>query len=314
MAKKLLLLIFILALLASCFIPVTQKENLTIKTPFLNLYSFLVKPEQWEKWRPELRQQFYADSAKIAVQKKTPAFAIKYNQLRLDVSPNGNFFDIDETDGSSTTEYGYALYPDKKPKSTIVTVYRPTNIIGYLFGKLRKEPFAGTHIGQLKNFIETDSLYYGFKIVKMGVPGSFLIVTQNTVKREACFEEAAALINKLRQFADVQKVKKIQPLIAQFTPAGKDSLLVKVGFYIDKEVKPGDGVEFNRMPRGGPLYTAVFSGKFEKRQRAYDALNQYYTDHSYQSAILPFEMYLDDRLPTSDTSKVLVRINFSGFF
>jgi effector-binding domain-containing protein len=162
--------------------------------------------------------------------------------------------------------------------------------------------------------METDSLRYGFKIFKTRVPTAFLIVSAGTVPNSARFAEAAALAARLQKFADDQHLKKTQPVIAQFNPASKDSTFVKVGFYIDREAKPGGGIQFNRMPVGGPLYGAVFSGKFDKRQRAYNALIQYYTDHSYQSAILPFEMYLDDHLPVSDTDKVLVRVTFSGYF
>ena len=68
------------------------------------------------------------------------------------------------------------------------------------------------------------------------------------------------------------------------------------------------------MPKGGPLYAAKYTGSFNQRKKVYASLHQYFTDHSYQTAILPFESYLDDKLPTSDTDKVNIQLNFSSYF
>src|SRR3569623_1993814 len=101
------------------------------------------------------------------------------------------------------------------------------------------------------------------------------------------------MLETLQQFIKAHGTKKIQPIIAQFLPTSADSTQLNVGFYIDKEVKSEKDIIFARMPKGGPLYSVLYKGKFNQRSKAYIALRQYYTDHYYQSAILPFETYLD---------------------
>jgi len=316
MKKKTIFLLLVLVILASLFIPVTQQKTIVIKSPFLRVFSLLARPENWEQWRPDLRKYILADSNKITLHKDSGFFSIKYDLIKVDVKLQGNSFVIDDEDGSKTTSYSYEVVPvpDKLPGQTLLAVEKTTSAFKYLIGKFSADPFPDTHAGDLKKFMETDSLLYGFHIFKTKVPGAFLLVVQNKVLKKDEFTEAAKLLAILQQYVKTHNVVKVQPLIAQFTPTQKDTVQVKVGFYIDKEIKPDKMVAFNRMPKGGPLYAVRFSGKFNKRQQAYNALNDYYADRLYQSAIQPFEMYLDNKLPVSDTSHVKIQVNFSGYF
>jgi hypothetical protein len=93
-----------------------------------------------------------------------------------------------------------------------------------------------------------------------------------------------------------------------------DSSQVNVGFFIDREVKSDKLIHFVRMPIGGPLYVANYHGLFNQRQKVYSGLDQYFTDHLYQQAIIPFESYLDNKLPKSDSDKVNIRVNYTAYY
>jgi len=173
--------------------------------------------------------------------------------------------------------------------------------------------FSGTHIDDFKNFMETDSLRYGFKIFKTGVPESNLIVIRREVLKANKFTEAAKMLATLKQHIKANNIKQIYPVIAQFLPKGKDSSQVNVGFFIDKEVASNNEIIFTRMPKGGPLFAAKFEGEFSKRGKAYVALNQYFIDYTHQTAILPFETYLDNKLPHSDNDIINIQVNFSTY-
>jgi len=316
MKIKLILLLLFLAVLASLLIPVNQQKTILIKSSFLNLYSLLSNPEKWERWRPDIQKDILADSGKISIKKDTGSFTIKYAPLELLVKLKGNSFDIEEKNNGKSTHYSYivAPLPNKLPAQTILAVDKKTKLLNYLIGQVSEASFADTHIDDLKKFMENDDLLYGFKITKIRVPESNLIVVRKEVLKNKKFAEAAQMLTQLQQFVKMHGVKQMQPLIAQFLPRGEDSSQVNVGFFIDKEVVSDKAVTFVRMPKGGPLYSAVFNGKFNKRQKVYNALQQYFIDHTYQSAILPFESYLDNKLPTSDTDDVNIRVNFSTYF
>jgi effector-binding domain-containing protein len=314
MKKKVIGLLLLLIIFAACFIPVTQQKNILVKTSFLNIYSLLVSPVKWEEWRPDLKKFIDADSSKISIQKDSGSFIIKYGDLKLDVKSTGNSFDINEHSDNNTINYNYTLLPDKAANKTLITVNKKNSAINYLIGKLKADPFSDTHITDLKNFVETDSLLYGCKIFKTRVPVSNLIVIKREVLSKNKFTEAKQMFDALTQYVKTHDVKQVRPLIAQFLRIGKDSAQVNVGFFIDKEVTSDKVITFTRMPKGGPLYSTIFRGEFSKRQKAYNSLHQYFIDHRYQSAILPFETYLDNKLPASDTDSVNILVNFSTYF
>ncbi len=315
MKKKVILLVLLLLIIALFFIPFHQQKTILIKSPFLNTYSLLANPAKWEKWRPDLRKVFIADSNKISIKKDTDSFLVRNENHELEVKFEGNAFQIDETSNGKNARYRYSLIPvaDKFLNKTIIVVDNKTNGLNYLIGKFGAPSFSDTHIDDFKNYMETDSLRYGFKIFKTGVPDSTIIVMQKEVSEKDKFTEAAKILAILERYIKTNNIKQTQPVIAQFNQNIKDSVQVKVGLFINKEVKSGNGIEFTRMPKGGPLYAAKFKGEFSKRGEAYEALRQYFADNSHHMALLPFETYLNNKLPVSDNDTINIQVNFGTF-
>src|SRR5260370_35420276 len=168
MKKRIILISLLLAVFAACFIPVTQQKTITVKSPFLDIFRLLTNAEKWEQWRPDLRKVPPVDSNKISVKKDTNSFKIKYDSLELNVKWVGNSVNINDHIDSKTFDYSYAVIPNKlsnnssfisKTSSIILTT--KISIINYLIEKFKQISFSDTHIADLKNFMETDSLYYG---------------------------------------------------------------------------------------------------------------------------------------------------------
>jgi effector-binding domain-containing protein len=313
--KKIYLLISVaLLLLIIIFIPISTTENIYIKAPFLNVYRLLNEPANWEKWRPDLRRIAEQDSAAIVVQKKPGYFVIKDKNAIIQVHNSAVIFSVNDYTDGNHVGYSYSVAPGKSTNETLVTVGKNIPLLKRIVGFINPLSFADTHIDQLKRFMEIDSLRYGCKIFKTKVPDANLLVIRKTVLRKDKFPEAAKMLSTIKEYIHRNNIKQMQPLIAQFLPAGKDSSQVNVGLFIDREVKSQNEITFVRMPKGGPLYAARFHGLFSKRHLVYDGLHQYFTDHLYQSAILPFEMYLDDKLPASDQDVVNIQVNFTTYF
>jgi effector-binding domain-containing protein len=310
MKKRAILFPIILIIITICLIPVKQEKTLTINASFFNIYNVLGVPENWKNWRPDIASAYKSNPGQFTIKKSTGSFTIQYAGTSVAVKTAGTLFAIDEPSGS----YSYFLMPDKYEKKTVVMVNKNATAASYLIGLFTKGSFLSTHIADLKNYMETDSLMYGVKIFKTKVPGANLIVMRKRVLAKDEFTQAASMLLALRAYAKANDVKQTQPLIAQFLPKAKDTAEVNVGLFIDKKINSGNGILFSRMPEGGPLWAARFTGKFNERQKAYIGLHQYFADHLYQSAILPFESYLDNKLPTSDTDKVRVQVNFSSYF
>lgn len=255
-----------------------------------------------------------ADTNKISIKRDTNSFSLKYGERELDVKAGGYLFEIEDNWNNKTVNYNYTIVPDKSPIKSFIIVNKKTSAINYLIGKLSNTSFDDTHVDDIKKFMETDSLLYGYNIFKTKVPEENLIEIKRKVSSKDQFVAAADMENILKEYLKSHNAKKVQPLIAQFLPRDKDSTQVNIGFYIDKPVKSEKGVIFSQMPKGGPLYAAKYEGSFNRRKKVYIGLHQYFVNHSYQTVIQPFESYLDDKLPTSDTSKVNIQVNFSSYY
>ena len=309
--KKIIVLSVLALLIAALFlIPVSERISVPVKGPFLNIYTLLSKPEKWEQWLPSLCEQDTSVSGKFVIKKDTSSFSITNPKAELRVVKNAMTFRVQERTPKEST-YTYTILPTQSPNKTFIVVYYKTNLFRYLFGRSTGEK---THIYNFKHFLETDSLLYGCKIFKTRVPEGNLIVIRKAVPVKAKFNEAHSMLTTLQQYVKEHHLTQMQPVIAQFLPKGKDSAQVNVGLFIDKETVSAAPVTFVRMPKGGPLYVARYKGSFNQRKKVYDGLQQYFTDHLYQSAILPFETYLDNKLPTSDTSKINIQVNFTTYY
>ncbi len=322
MKKKVILILLLVIIIAAFFISVTQQKTISIKAPFLNVYQQLYNPTNWAKWRPDIKKIAVADSNKVSIQKDTAFFRIKYAGQELSVRSNENLFIVNDKQDSKTADYNYIISPDrqqnfvldKHPKNTLVTATKKISLINYLVGKFKPVSFSDTHIDDFKNYMETDSLLYGCKIIRTNVPESDLIVVDKAVLAKNKFREAGKMLTALQQYLKKHDVKQMRPLIAQFIPKGKDSTSLKVGIFINKPVKSENEVTYMRMPKNGVFYIAGFKGKFNERQKTYAGLQQYFNNHLYQIALRPFETFLDNKLPDSDTARVNIEVIFPSYF
>jgi len=308
------LLFVVLVLAAICIIPVSRQKTVVIKSSFLNVFTQLQAAKNWKKWRSDLRKAAEKDSDKIVAKIASDHFTIDYADLALIVRSRGSSFDVDEKNKNASFKYNLTVLPDKIPTNAIIVAENNLPLIKYLFSLFDNSLPEKTHITDLKNYLETDSLHYGYAIFKSRVQGTKLIVMRKTVKAENQFTEAIKMQLELNQFAKTHDIKKMKPVMAQFIVSDKDSVQLTIGFYIDKIIKGEKDINFEQMPKNGPGYSVKFSGKFNKRLQIYSAIRAYFADHSIQQAILPFDMYLDDKLPTSDTSKVNIQSTIATFY
>ena len=261
MKKIYILLLFFAVVSASLFIPFTQSKTVVITKEFLSVYQQFISASKWVKWQPDLKKAATTDSGSVSYNHKANNFIIKSPGMQLSVATIGNAIAVEEQKKFSSASFGYLLSPDKVPNKTIITTYVNTYVLKYLISFFNRSVFAETHIDDFKNYIENDSLYYGYKILKVKVPQSDLITAYKTVLQKDKFTAAAALRTILEKFIAANHVKQLYPVIAQFLTKSADSVQVKVGFFIDKQVLSKAGVAYVKMPIHGTLVAAKYVGE-----------------------------------------------------
>lgn len=311
MKKKVILLSSILVISAICFIPFTQQKTVTVNASFFNVYQQLAKARNWEKWRSDLRNAWLTDSTKISGTQDANGFKINYASIKLNVNiENGYTFKIKENNGNKELDYGYTVLPGKFQDTTLITLAEKTNVLNYLLNKLHAREVSQTHITDFKNFMENPSLYYGYEITKTKVTDTNIIVLRRVVLAKDKFSEAAKTLNTLKQYVTLNGLKQTQPLIAQFIPKNGDSSQVNIGLPINKKAFTKNHIVYMMMPKNGNIYTAKFRGKFNERQKVYAVMQQFFHDKAIQAPAVPFETYLNNKLPASDTAQINIQVNF----
>jgi effector-binding domain-containing protein len=311
MKKKVFVFSILSVILFLFFVPFTQQKTFSIKAPLYNTYQQLAKADNWKKWRTDLRRAYLSDSTKISDKQDSNGFKLSYHDITLLVNiVNGYTFSINE---NNKNDYSYTVIPEKMPNVTSIIVTEKTNFIKHLSDLINKKSYSETHITDLKHFMEDPDLYYGYKIIKKKVTDTNIIVLRKVVLAKNKFSEAAKTLITLKQFIDLKGFKQTQPLIAQFFTKTNDSLQVNIGLPINGKIAASNPITFMQMPPNGNLYTVKFHGKFKERAKVYDAVHQYFNDRNLPMPILPFETYLDNKLPENDSDIVNIQINFTTF-
>ncbi len=98
-------------------------------------------------------------------------------------------------------------------------------------------------------------------------------------------------------FADVQRALKEQGVkpagrpLAHCTPSGEE-FTIEAGFPTSAPVKPSGRVWPIELP-GGPAARTLHQGAYDAIRAAYDALDQWATEHDYVHTARAWESYLD---------------------
>lgn len=314
MKKIVISLSLILILLAICFLPFTEQKTIIIKAPFYNVYQQLAKPGNWKKWRKDLHQIQVADSTKISEKKTRDGFKVSYNDLEIDVNPvNGYSFKINEINKNKAFEYSYTVVPEKQQDETIIILKQKISILRRLLNKSNGKSFSQTHITDFKHFMESVSLYYGYDIIKSKVIDTEIVVLRKTVLAKNKFKEASKSISILNDYINSKGLKQTQPFIAQFFTKYNDSIQLNIGIPVNRKTLTKKPIDFMEMPNTGNIYTVKFHGKFIDRPKVYTAVQRYFNDKQIPMPILPFETYLDNKVPEKETDEVNILFNFPTF-
>jgi effector-binding domain-containing protein len=314
MKKIVISLSLVLILFVACFLPFTEQKTIIIKASFYNVYQQLAKPWNWKKWRKDLHQIQVADSIKISEKKTRDGFKVSYNDLEIDVNPvDGYYFKVSEINKNKTFEYSYTVVPEKQQDETIIILKQKTSILRHILNKINGESFSQTHITDFKHFMESVSLYYGYDIIKSKVIDTEIVVLRKTVLAKNEFKEASKSISILKDYINSKGLKQTQPFIAQFFNKYNDSIQLNVGIPVNRKTLTKKPIDFMEMPNSGNIYTIKFHGKFMDRSKVYSAAQQYFNDKHISIPILPFETYLDNKVPENDTDQVNIQINFPTF-
>ncbi len=308
--KTVIYLIIIAVVILICFTPFNQKKTVNIQAPYFITLQQLLRPDNWKNWQPDTKLAWKQDSSQVKLVKRRTSFTIQKPGFTLAVDhANGFGFDVKKTINGKTSNYYFVAIPSNISGNSIIICTKKINLI-QLMGSYFGADFSLTDIPYLKNYLEDPRQYYGFDIKKTTVTDSNVVVIKKVVATTNKLAAIAQIQQDLKQFIQQHHLKIVQPLIADIRDIGTDSLRIMIGLPIDKQTLSAGKIEFMHLPPHGRMLTGLYTGKYSGRQKLYLAMKTYIADHSLSSPEDPYEKYLDNKIPASDTSLVHLQVNF----
>jgi effector-binding domain-containing protein len=277
-------IVFILLIIIG-FIPFQQHSSVNIKSNYLDVCQQLAGGNQTQTQKFNMGGDFNITSISPNVFKAT-------------------------TNGSYINHYCfYTVVPEIKSNYTTVAIDAPTNVFKWLISQVQPSVKPAALITSLKTFMENARLYYGFNINEKDVAENYIAVKQETILTKNKFPEINKAVKDLNTFIAQNNARAIHALSCSYYPHRADSVQVLVGIPVNKQLKPTRDITCMRMP-GGKMLVGDFNGRYIDRQKLYNAMEKYIQDHSLAKQIAPFERYLDNRIPASDSDSVNMQINY----
>jgi hypothetical protein len=309
-----LIVLALLFLIVSFFIPVKLENKIFVANTFENIASSTIRPKSWIKWDASVREawekdssacHFTEDSVQHTATVEIPGKKIIITQVSYLI------YQLEEIkDHGPSSAFGFGIVPyvgngqQRSEHNTNLVYARYTNLFYKLFPFLEKPSFAKRTISGLTAFVEDNLRFYGYAIdLKQSNDTLFLTKSEDLAKKDL-FPRIPVLFEEIGREARNNNCKTgIKNL--SYAMLGGDSLTVMAGYNIDKIIKGDYLYIFKQFPAGQPLAVGTYKGIYRDRFRLYAAMDKYIPDHQLLKVGLPFEKYAAAApLPVSDSSVV----------
>ena len=273
----------------------------------------MANPENWLQWQNNLHNALQKDSTLTKISKYKKAFIIAAPVVHFQVDNSLGFvFGVNKTINDLTTNYAAIVVPNTINNSAVINIKTKRSAFRriYLYFKQNNDT---TDIGYLKHYMESPETYYGFRIVKTTVTDSNVVVIKKLVplaKKQLTINQS---ITSLKKFLQKNQLKQVQPVIADIRAPEHDSVRIMIGLPINKTATSAGEVSFMHLPTHGHMLVGFYNGPYSGRKNLYAAMKQYVSDHHFSAPEDPYEKYLDNKIPATDTSTVRLQVNFPIF-
>jgi effector-binding domain-containing protein len=292
-------------------IPVTQTNEILLEANFYNVLEQLNYPSNWIKWQPSLQQVFYKGSAVGRIKDDTARryFSIEIPEQSYYVKKTIPLtFEVEDKTKKALSVYRITVVSTRLPNKTNMVISRRISLFNYFFSSNKKIAAYGTAYN-LKAFLENPSKYYGYPLRIESVVDTTVVVTKKTVSAKNRLQQLSGMYKDLAAFIYANDLTVLQPRIASMKMISNDSTVIMAGIPVNKAIRANGYIECLKMPKGRML-VGEYEGVYSKRASLLNAMEKYIRDHMMVSVAVPYEKYLNDSIPATDTSSVKLKMYY----
>lgn len=303
--------LLIVFLIVGLFIPVREKQEIKIEANFFNVLEQLNSPDNWKNWQVSLKDSdtMALSSIHIRVDSLSDRFFIEsadhsfYVQKLSPVS-----FEIKEINNKDTLFYNIYVLSTIFPKHTTVVTTTRVNLLNYLFPRPGRTRAFSTAT-QLKYFMENPTAYYGYTFKIENTIDTVVVVKETIVAKRNWRKELSLVYKSLDSFIDRNRLKIMQPKIVSFKSISNDTIKIRAGIPVNHVVPGTNNIECLKMPKGHIL-VGQYKGAYYKRSSLSSAMKKYIQNNSLDIIAVPYEKFLNDSIPETDTSVVSIKMYY----
>lgn len=166
---------------------------------------------------------------------------------------------------------------------------------------------------QAKQYAENSSQFYGYHIVQERLVNDIVTVGTATTAKATLYPDIKTNFEKIVSYINKNKLTIKGNYMLRVTRLPNDSILFMTGIPTATYSNAEGFINHMQMPMGGSLATTLYKGPYKEREKVYAALEKFVIDKELSKASLPYEMLLNNQLPTSDTSVVSLKICYPVF-
>jgi effector-binding domain-containing protein len=311
MKKGVVIISVIIVLIAiGSFYPITQNSTINISASFDNTILQVIHINNWKNWYPEIKEALKTNPADYRIEEdssqKKYTIIIPGKKINiLQVTPMS--YEINEIGGALENNFAFTVFPGESHSKMKIFLVKKTPLIYALF---RNKKTGESALQGLKYYLETPKELYGFDIKMSEIRDPVIASSAFKTKEGNIFMKIQSTYDELMQYLKVNKLIKTGHVSISYIPLNGDSIQVTVGIPVNKIAVPDKEIKCLSLPAKGKVLVANYEGKFSDRKKIYNAMTKYLTDHTLSIPAESFERYLNDSIPTSDSSEIRMELNY----
>lgn len=303
--KKIFLVIGLIIVVILFSIPVTVNKSTQITTDIYKIALHLQDPKNWIQWNKDIKDVYEENSAKVNIKQDVAAnrFIIQIPNRDFQVERvNSLAYKIKETTPKHSSTYILNIIPVNENLVRVV-VEKQISLLYYFFHFL-KPSSEEVSVNNLKLFLEAPNSFYGFNVEIKKVVNSVFATKRFKVKSKEVFTSLPPSFAKVEQYIANNKLSIVDKKAVSYSIINRDSAQIMVGIPVNTSAAPRDSITCLILPKQSRIVAAYYEGKFANRQDVYNAVDKYILEHNLHKASLPFEEYVDNVLPASESAQV----------
>jgi effector-binding domain-containing protein len=299
--------VIIISVVAGFFITVQKSQETVIEARLFNVLELLNSPVKWKSWQGSLKKDYTKNHSQYVIRQDTVThkFSIKTADHNFSIhKPNPVIFEVKEQSKYTTSNYIIHILPSLISHYTYIVTTTRVSLLDIL---LHRKNVAFATISDLKSFIQNPTAYYGYDFVTKRTIDTILVEKKTIVLKKNWQQDLSSTFDSLSSFIKANGLEVMQTKIVYIKAISKDSVEIKAGIPVDRVV-PGKGdIRCFDMPKS-IILVGQYKGPYNKRSSLSDAMEKFIQNHSLELIAEPYERYLSDDVPKSDSAVVSIEI------